>query len=471
MSIPKSALEVPRFFEPAHRFLMEDYLGVALSSERWIATGAHPFGQGIAWYDCPERPEQRIDALASATGLYAGSAGILLFYLALYQVTGEQGYLQTARAAGDGLISTYQTGLDERRLRLPEALPGSEYNYCAGAAGEGFALARLAEAAGEPAYLEQACRIADDALEAARSDDSGIYWTGEPGIMLDGGIVLYLLDLAKRVSQDAARQSAYLAGAKAAALHIAKAGSPDPRGGWHWLGMDPAHAGMEPGTYWPGFEYGTAGIGYLLALAGEATNDLLLRERAEAAAAHIQAIATVDGDAALVFYNEPANTDLYYVGNCNGAAGHAKFFYQMYKSTGAVSYLDWAERFAAGTHQLGAPQLHSPGFWQTQCHCCGDAALLEMDLGLWAATEKEHYLADARACAATLIGHGYNADQRGYRWYQAFTRLEPDQVAAYSGFYPGAAGDANALLQLYTAEQGDFKALRLLDDPWPEVVG
>jgi hypothetical protein len=468
--IPKLTIpQAPRFYEPGHQLSASDYLAVAASSERWIATGAHTSGDGIAWYECPEKPGITIDALSSENGLYAGSSGIIFLYLALYEATGVEHYLDTARAGVDGLISTYASSIAKMRLELPEPLPRSEWNYCTGAAGEGTVALALFDVSAEARYLDFARRIGDDICAAARSTAQGVAWTGEPGLMLDGGIVLYLLRLAAALPPGDERAQVYLQCAHQAATQIAAAGSPDARGGWHWLGMDPAHGNMPANTYWPGFEYGTAGIGYILARAWEATGDGQLLESAREAAAHIQAIATTDATSALVFYNEPANTDLYYVGNCNGAAGHAKFFYQMYVTTGDAAYLQWAQKFAAGTHKLGAPHHHSPGYWQTQCHCCGDAALLEMDLGLWAATGEERYLDDARDAAAVLIGNAYNADERGYRWYQAFTRLDPATVEAYSGFYPGAAGNAQALLQLYTAEQGAFFALRLLDDPWPSV--
>jgi hypothetical protein len=52
--------------------------------------------------------------------------------------------------------------------------------------------------------------------------------------------------------------------------------------------------------------------------------------------------------------------------------------------------------------------------------------------------------------ADKLIGDSYS-DDRGKRWYNAWTRVMPWNVDAHHGLYIGSAGCASALLSLYAA--------------------
>ncbi|MCQ2108360.1 MAG: hypothetical protein MJZ05_06300 [Fibrobacter sp.] len=59
----------------------------------------------------------------------------------------------------------------------------------------------------------------------------------------------------------------------------------------------------------------------------------------------------------------------------------------------------------------------------------------------------------AKVTADKLLDDSWN-DDKGRRWYAAWTRKIPGFVETYTGLYAGAAGAASALLQLYAHEKG-----------------
>jgi lantibiotic modifying enzyme len=457
-----------RFIPLCQELGAQDYLDLALSAERWISQGEYPHGNGIAWRIFPEAPEKP-EGLGSPNGFYNGAAGMILFYLTLYDATDDERFLTTARKAGDGIISTGDDDavLQGRRILggssyFANDLANSEWNMYSGAASEGNPLIHQSEVTGDGKYRDYALKLGDDIIAAAHEATNGIAWMDETGLLFDGGVVLYLLDL-YRVS----KAERYLSAAVKAARQIANTGTADPRGGYHWQAMSPSFRHKSADTYWPNFEFGTAGIGFLMAKVYEATGDEYFLGQALKAAEHIRAIATQAGDSALVYFEEPGETDLYYLGNCHGAVGDAKFFYQLYKVTGDELHKEWVLKLYRGLLKAQAPHVHSPGYWQVQCRCCGTAGMLEFFLSLWAASGKDEYLQKAREAGQTLAGDAFNLDGKGARWYQAWTRTDPYTIDAHATYEIGAAGDAAALAELSMALQGTFHAYRYLYDPWP----
>ena len=53
-------------------------------------------------------------------------------------------------------------------------------------------------------------------------------------------------------------------------------------------------------------------------------------------------------------------------------------------------------------------------------------------------------------------------------WRFALDRVAPDVLSTPIGLFDGAAGIGAVLLQLASAEKGQFHATRMLDDPFPE---
>lgn len=66
---------------------------------------------------------------------------------------------------------------------------------------------------------------------------------------------------------------------------------------------------------------------FVLARLYEETRRAEFLAAAKEGARHIQSIAKVEGDSALVYYREPDLEGLYYLGYCHGPAGTARLFY------------------------------------------------------------------------------------------------------------------------------------------------
>jgi hypothetical protein len=215
--------------------------------------------------------------------------------------------------------------------------------------------------------------------------------------------------------------------------------------------------------------FGTAGVAFVLARLYEETGDERFRDAAREGEAHIEGLASVEDDAALLFFREPDEMSLFYLGYCGGPVGTARLPYQMYKITGDQRYLEWAERFARGIMKSGAPEQQTPGLWNVVCQCCGTAGILDFFTSLWIATGKETYRDFARRVADVTLGRGTRVEPDGRRWYQAWTRVEPHNVTAETGYMIGAAGVGSAFLRFHLAEQGRYEALLFPDNPFPRT--
>jgi hypothetical protein len=198
-----------------------------------------------------------------------------------------------------------------------------------------FALNETGKATGNPRYREVAKNATDYIAQAAKPAGAGVAWSGAPGIAADGSIVVYLLYAAREFQNDAYRAIADRAGE-----HILELAIKEPRGGLSWRGF-PAFPGLPKDAYFPNFEGGTAGVAYVLTrLYGDTKKDRYLAA-ARQGALHLQTIAAVRGDAALIPYRFPDQPDLYYLGFCHGPAGTARTFFELHRVTGEQEYQVW----------------------------------------------------------------------------------------------------------------------------------
>jgi lantibiotic modifying enzyme len=435
---------------PTYRF-------AATETARWIRSAESRETSGL-WLPEPDHPEVKA-TVSLPNGFYSGSAGLTLFFIELARATEDPSYWDDARRGGDYLVRSWK-----KTASAPPPVPGAQFGLYTGLAGTVFALAVLWKATGDSAYRDAAHEALDVLLNAARPAGAGIAWVDWPGLTGDGGIVLALLTLADLLGGDNALRSAAIR----AGDRIVEQAVPDPRGGLRWQGMPAAILGEPEGTYWPNFQLGTSGTAYALARLGAVTGEKRFLAAAEAGALHLQRIATVKGDAALIHYREPDAADLYYLGYCNGPAGTARLFYQLNLVTKNPNYLQWTEMLARGVMASGIPDRQTPGFWNVVCQCCGSAGVVDFFTGLWAATDKPEYHAFARRVADQMLSRRADFDGEGYRWYQAYTRIKPWDVVAETGYMVGAAGIAVSLLHLDMAEQGKYRrAILPPDNPFP----
>ncbi len=438
------------------------YLTAALDAAASIRKTANATEHGLTWLPDPDRPE--VDAtLAAPATLYSGNAGIIIFLLELAAATGDSTYLDDARRGADHIATTWRDVLTHTGM-FP--LPNSAFDFQTGLAGTAFTLAQVALATGDPAYDAIAREITELIVSEATRVGEGIEWIGAPTVGFgDGGILLYLLWAAKHFNDPRYVETATLAGRR-----IVEVAEPDSRGGLKWL--HPHIQGFIPvdGVYMPNFELGTAGVAYLLARLWQETKIQQFLDFALAGAAHVQILATVKDDAALLFYREPDLTDIYYLGYCHGPVGTARLFYKLFEIFENPGYLDWTERFARGITTSGAPEHETPGLWNVVCQCCGTAGIADFFTSLWVATGKEEHHAFARRVADETLRREGPESHVG-RWYQAWTRVKPDDLAAESGYMIGAAGVGSAMLHLSLAEEGRYRAILFPDNPFPSGGG
>jgi hypothetical protein len=348
------------------------YLDAAKETAQWIRSAGKNTDRGTYWLPDPEHPE-KTTTVSPVSAIYSGSAGIVLFFLELAKASGDDSYLNDAKSGADYLVSTWKEsfGKDAGLFK------GLELGFASGLSGTAFVLGEAWKATQEPRYKDEAVAATNYIAAAAKTAGTGIDWVNAPGVVGDGGILLYLLYAAHTF-----HDNSYLLLAAKAGDHILELSQPDPRGGLRWQGIAPERFGQSKDFYWPNFELGTAGVSYVLARLYEETHQTRFLYAAVEGAKHVETIATVHGDSALVHYREPDLKDLYYLGYCHGPAGTARTFYQLYQTTHDRRYLVWTERLAQGVINSGIPEKQTPGYWNVVCQCCGSAGVVDLFLGL-----------------------------------------------------------------------------------------
>jgi lantibiotic modifying enzyme len=435
-----------------------DFLESAKSAAQWIQSAQKQDARGVYWLPEPDHPE-KATTISAANAIYSGSAGTVLFFIQLANATPEAQHLDTATLGADYLVETWRDLVDNPGEGLLSG-PGLNLSFYGGLAGVAFVLNEAGKATKNAKYRDAARAATDYIAQAAKPAGAGLAWSGAPGIAGDGSIVLYLLYAASEFENDRYRDIAERAGDR-----ILELGVNEPRGGFSWRGF-PSFPGLPKDAYFPNFEGGTAGVAYVFARLYSETNKAKYLFAAKQGALHLQSIATLHGNAALIPYRLPDLPDLYYLGFCHGPAGTARTFFELQKITSEPEYQVWTERLAQGVVQSGIPENLTPGYWNVVCQCCGSAAVIDLFVGLWASTGRPDYLAFAQRVAQQLVSRETNLDGKGNRWYQAWTRVRPWEVSAETGYSIGASGVGAALLHVHLAEQGKYNAILLPDNPF-----
>lgn len=433
------------------------YVDSALRAESAIAVHQRNGSDGVFWLDN--------DTSAVNFSLYAGDAGITYFYLKLYQTLGEPRFKAIAQGASDYLAEHWR--------QIPakpnnEWLPSREKGFYPGLAGVGAVLLEAYRVFDDDTYLEALKGIGDWYVDNASHDDGdGIYWSGNTSVLLDSGVVLFLLD-AQDVLQDSRLEETILKAGK----RILRTADETPDGGVRFDIFKGIEDFIEPG-----FELGSAGVGYLLVKLYEHTHDDTYLNGAKKVDKHLDTLLVKQERGALLPYRfnretgQPLveeNQIVYYLGNCHGPAGTSKFYYELAQATGDKTYLGKITELVDGLESLGAPDQQTNGLWNSVNLCCGHAGLIHFFIGLYAADGDDRWLDLARRSAAVVLGQEEILPNGSSDWPLAFTRIEPDVYSRPIGYYTGSAGIAASLLELYTLETGEYHWLRLADDPFPE---
>lgn len=428
-------------FEPLSEEKLQE---AALESARWIEQYGNEDGDTEYWDVLPGKELDENAFLLSKTSIYAGAAGIALFYLRTFIATEDNTWLDKAKKGINYVISKYK-GIEDFKSESP-FLPGAEIGFLNGPAGGAYVATQLYKVTKEEKYKAFAIKVTNDLIEAAKDEDGTITWYGFYGILGEGGLILYLID-----AYETYKDEKYLEAFDKATKYIANRKEDAPNGGYRWYVMPTETFPTigKPGGYFPGFEYGAAGCGYILASAYEHTKNEEYLELAKGAAEYILNIADYsdDKEAALVKYNDTYLTDLYYLGVCQGPVGTSRLFFKLYEITKNEKYKKFIVQLTNGILETGAPAKHSEGYWRTNCYCCGAAGMLEHFINVHKLTGVVKYLNAAYEAAETLIGEStYRNKLRN--WYTAWNRHEPETSDPYIGLYHGTGGCASSLLAL-----------------------
>lgn len=371
----------------------EDYLKAAIDTAEWIDTLAIKTEYGRIWQALPEGQDgYREDVpLFTPKSMYDGSAGIGIFFIRLYEATGDTRWLTEAEEAAAHIIATkvgvewYQTTLhSEVKGIIP--VPGWAAGPYNGPVGEAYFLEDLYQVTGKQAYRDYVLYVADVLLEAAVTDERGLHWSDQEDITADGGFIVFLDILYRKT------------GIKKY-LELAKEGLT--------YAMNIA-VGDETGRLIPYQDHPVTGPTY----------------------------------------------DKYYLSTCHGPVGSTLAFRELYEITREEIYRNWTIELSRGIVRAGAPEKHSWGFWNCQCQCCGTAGILEHFAAMYEYTgEKEFYDYMIRTADVMLSDSDHRTP--GLRtWYDSWWRTIPTRVVSYPGLYVGVAGCASSLLRTYAALTG-----------------
>ena len=449
-------------FEPLTR---DKLINAALETTDWIEKYSHIEADTEYWDVMPEKDVEEDALLLSNRSIYGGAAGIALLYLKTYVATENEEYLTRAKAGVNYIIKKYQ-GIKDFESDSPY-LAGAYIGYLNGPAGGAYVAKEIYKITKEERYKQFVLQVADDAIASAKEENGALSWYGFYGILGEGGLILFLIDVYESFGG-----TKYLEAAQKAAKYIADRKEAAPDGGYRWYVMptDTFPTIRKAGGYFPGFEYGAAGCGYIFACIYRNTHDKEYLKLAEKAAEYILNIADYSQDrtAALVRYNDTYLTDLYYLGVCQGPVGTSRLFFVLYQLTGNVEYKDFITQLANGILATGAPAKHSEGYWRTNCYCCGAAGMLEFFIHIHKLTGDKKYLDAAYDAAETIIGEStFNNKLRN--WYTAWNRHEPDKSEAYTGLYHGSGGCAASLLALAQYIEDKEYLPPYLEDPYKEL--
>lgn len=410
------------------------WLQYALETEKYLNTARLDQEDGIAWKVMPD------SVSGPDVSLYSGTPGIVLFYLQLFESTGEQPFLKTAKAGADFLLAS-----------LPDtAVSPQQVGLYTGLAGIGYTLAEAYRNTPDERYKAGLVRVIDLLDLSAERTPAGIHWGQTTDVVYGAaGIGLFLRDIANGFDLPKADSLALQIGTQ---LLEQATREPD---GLRWK-MSP-----DMDIHMDNFSHGTAGVAYFLLDLHTRTEDLRFLEAAQSAGNWLLSHSNQQGQ---VSHHLPGGEELYYQSWCHGPAGTSRLYYLLWDATGEQKWMDAIELSARGTMALGIDNKQTPGFWNNVGKCCGDVGVAEHYLWLYEITGNRDYLEFAKKMTNKAIAAGTQSAQ-GLKWVHAENRRSPQQVAAQTGLMQGSAGMGLWFLQMDAFEKQSM--FNLLPDKSP----
>jgi lantibiotic modifying enzyme len=419
----------------------ENYLEAAIEAARWIRGFEVKKEKGHSWKMSGGEGQSVGDPLAESLScndrnLYSGAAGIGYFFVQLYEATRDRSYLEEAVGAGEYLLDTFD-----------EQMAGSPGIHM-GVSGEGFFADLIYKKTEDKRFRDYAVKIGDAVYTAAVKDENGVHWQDTCDYMGDGGAVVYWLYLYEQTGEARFLDYAILG---ADDILSRKAYEDDRIIYWNLADLHDYFESIPAGGIIPNFAHGTSGIVYILTKLYEASRDDKYLNYAKKGVEFLKSIALNEGDSTIIPYiyyeDKNKNIDLFYLSLCHGPVGTGVMARELFTATGDKSYVKLFDRLSNSLVNADVAHKRSPGYWN-DCICCGAAGVLLHFVEGYTITGNEEYKAYARKVADKLIGDAYS-DERGCRWYNAWTRVMPWNVDAHHGLYIGSAGCASSLLSLY----------------------
>jgi lantibiotic modifying enzyme len=410
----------------------------AVEIAKWLDGAALKTPAGTAWPSDPRDPKT-----INAT-LYSGTPGVMLFYLEMDSAARTWAAPSTQYAGA--YLKQAEAGADDLIARIPSEMGTGLYE---GLGGMAFALEETYKATKNPKYRKGFLDALAAIAAKARAKGKGVDFGDVTDIISGGaGTGLVLLYAFKETGDKRWLDLAAKTGDRLVELGTPKSGGLD------WA-MDPSN----PRLY-PNFSHGTAGVSFFLARLSTATGKKAYLDAALAGAKYLLTIANTEGDACLIYHDEPDGKNLYYLGWCHGPVGTANLFYELFKATRDPSWMDWVEKSARGLMASGIPEKETPGFWNNDGICCGLAGVADFFRSLHRLSKNEEHILFARR-ALDVLRMKATADPSGMRWVQAEHRVRPELLFAQTGLMQGAAGIGIVLLR-YAAEEGQVGAARIV---------
>lgn len=409
------------------------YLTKALAAEKWIRAQEVSDGKTLRWRTIEG------DTTTSA-GLYSGSAGVVLFYLELYNITKQADFLTKAKLGADYLLAT-----------LGRKLEGyEEVGLYTGEAGILFTLKKIAYATHESKYELAYHKSFARLQQQAKINGSSADFRFTDVVYGGAGIGLALLDLKDKE-------------AKKLAVKVGEGlinSSVQIEGGRKWF-MDSAMQRQQ--YYMPNFSHGTAGVSYFLSKLYQETSDKRFLKAALEGASHLALLENKD---AWVYHHDKADgKDLYYLSWCHGPAGTARLYYQLYQITKDKVWVEKIKKAAAALLVCGLPEKQTPGLWNNTGACCGTAGVAEFFLDLYKTFGDQEYLDFARHITDDLMIRSTTEGEQA-KWILAEHRRQPNLLNAQTGYMQGASGIGMWLLHLYCFDKKIKPLVKLPDNPF-----